>query len=57
VPPDHPRALATAVQEVCEHPAAAERRAVAARERLHRDFGLPEWLDRYLAVYRAVCRR
>lgn len=56
VPPNDPHAVATALQEVFRDPAAAQRRARAARERLDREFGLAIWLQRYEAVYRAVRR-
>jgi len=54
VPPEDPRAVATALRDVFQNPAAARKRARAARERLEREFGLTAWLERYEAVYRAV---
>jgi glycosyltransferase involved in cell wall biosynthesis len=54
VPPDDPHAVATALREVLRDPAAARRRARAARERLEGQFGIGVWLGRYEAVYRAV---
>lgn len=54
VPPEDPRAVATALREVFQHPAEARTRARAARERLEREFGLAAWLGRYEAVYQAV---
>ena len=54
VPPEDPRAVATALREVFGNPAAARRRARAARERVEQEFGLAAWLGRYEAVYRAV---
>jgi glycosyltransferase involved in cell wall biosynthesis len=56
VPPEDPRAVAMALREVVQDPAAARRRARAARERLEREFGLGNWLGRHEAVYRAVRR-
>ena len=56
VPPDDSHAVALALREVFQNPAAARRRARAARERLDREFGLAIWLQRYEAVYRAVRR-
>jgi glycosyltransferase involved in cell wall biosynthesis len=57
VPPENSQAVAAALREVFQDPAAARRRAGAARERLERDFGLAAWLGQYEAVYRAVCRK
>lgn len=54
VPPDDPHAVAKAIREVFQNPAAARRRARAARERVEREFGPAAWLGRYEAVYRAV---
>lgn len=54
VPPEDPQALAVAIRGVFGDPAAATRRAAAARARLERDFALEPWLDRYDALYRAV---
>jgi glycosyltransferase involved in cell wall biosynthesis len=56
VPPDDPVALAAAIRSVYRTPAAAERRARAARARLDRDFGVGPWLKRYEAVYRGASR-
>jgi glycosyltransferase involved in cell wall biosynthesis len=54
VPPEDPHAVAAALRDVLENPAAAQRRARAARERVEREFSLATWLGRYDAVYRAV---
>lgn len=54
VPPEEPDALADAIRRVLAEPQAARRRAIAARERLARDFGADAWLDRYEALYRRV---
>ena len=51
-----PIALADGIRDVYAHPAAAARRARAARVRLERDFGLGPWLDRYVGIYRLVAR-
>jgi glycosyltransferase involved in cell wall biosynthesis len=57
VPPDDPIALAAEIRRACADPAAAARRASAARARLQRDFGIAPWLDRYETVYRLVRKR
>jgi glycosyltransferase involved in cell wall biosynthesis len=54
VPPEDPHAVATALRATYQDPAAARRRARAARQRLERAFDLGTWLGRYEAVYRAV---
>lgn len=54
VPAEDPPAVAAAIREVLQSPAAARQRARAARERLEREFALAAWLQRYEAVYRAV---
>jgi glycosyltransferase involved in cell wall biosynthesis len=51
---DNPHALAVAMTEVRDNPAAAVVRATAARARLERDFVLDEWVKRYDRVYRSV---
>lgn len=51
VPPEDPRALAAAIRAVLEDRPAAERRAVAAEQRLKTRFALDPWLDRYTAIY------
>lgn len=56
VPADDPAALAAAIRGVHEMPAAAARRASAARARLERDFSVAPWLERYESIYRSVCR-
>jgi glycosyltransferase involved in cell wall biosynthesis len=56
VRPDDPTALAAEIRSVYRNPAAAQRRARAARARLARAFSVPRWLDRYEAIYRRVCR-
>jgi glycosyltransferase involved in cell wall biosynthesis len=56
VPADNPAALAAAIRAVYQAPAAAARRASAARTRLERDFGVAPWLERYDVIYRGVSR-
>ncbi len=51
VPPEQPAALAQAILAVRANPAAAKRRATAARERLENEFGPQQWLARYEQVY------
>lgn len=51
VPSEDPAALAAAVTQTLENPAAALERARAARERLQREFALQPWLERYEALY------
>jgi glycosyltransferase involved in cell wall biosynthesis len=57
VPPNDPIALAAEIRRAWADPAAAARRASAARARLERDFGVAPWLDRYETVYRLVRKR
>ncbi|HEV8304151.1 MAG TPA: glycosyltransferase family 4 protein [Gemmatimonadales bacterium] len=54
VAPEDPGALAAAIRGVHQDPAAAQRRAQAARAHLDRAFGVAPWLDRYEAIYRLV---
>jgi len=54
VPSGDPRALAEGIRDVYTHPAAAARRAGAARERLERDFSVGPWVERYMDIYRLV---
>lgn len=56
VPAEDPRALAAAIRNVQHDPAAARQRALAARERLHRQFGHAAWLAQYEAIYGRVRR-
>lgn len=56
VSPEQPAALAVAIRSVLDDPAAAQRRAAAARLRLAREFGPEQWLARYEEVYRDVRR-
>ena len=53
---EDPGALAAGIRDVYAHPAAAARRARAARVRLEREFGVGPWLDRYVEIYRLVAR-
>ena len=56
VPSEDSLALSAAIRDVYAHPAAAARRAHAARARLKTEFGVEPWLDRYESVYRLVTR-
>ncbi len=57
VPSERPDLLAAAMVDVFEHPAAAARRADAARARVESEFSEARWLDAYEALYRrAACR-
>ena len=56
VPSEDSVALAAGIRAVYGDPAAARARALAARARLDRDFGVARWLDRYEAIYRLVSR-
>ena len=49
-------ALAAAIREVYWSPAAAARRAGAARRRLEHEFAIGPWLGRYEQVYRSLAR-
>jgi glycosyltransferase involved in cell wall biosynthesis len=51
VPPDHPAALAAALQSIRSDRAAAAKRAAAARRRLEQEFSTARWLDRIDDVY------
>lgn len=57
VPSEDPQALAAAIDAVRRDPAAARRRAIAARLRLERDFSLAPWLGRYDVLYRELAGR
>jgi glycosyltransferase involved in cell wall biosynthesis len=54
VAPDDPGALAAAIREVVLDPTSAARRAGAASRRLHDEFRLEPWLDRYDTLYRSL---
>jgi glycosyltransferase involved in cell wall biosynthesis len=56
VAPDDPAALAAAIIAVWRDPAAAQRRAAAARVRLAERFGREPWLRRYETLYRSLSR-
>jgi glycosyltransferase involved in cell wall biosynthesis len=53
---DDSAALAVEIRAVYRNPAAAQRRAHAARARLERDFSVTPWLKRYEAIYAHVSR-
>jgi glycosyltransferase involved in cell wall biosynthesis len=52
VPPDEPRALATAIGLVMDQPLEAARRGAAARARIEREFGLPGQVKATREAYR-----
>lgn len=54
VPPEDPASLAEALLRVIDDPAAAAGRAVAARQRLERDFQVEPWVAAYEAIYAEV---
>jgi glycosyltransferase involved in cell wall biosynthesis len=54
VPSEDPAAIATAVADTLEDPAAALRRVRAARARLTQQFAVQPWLERYEALYGAL---
>jgi glycosyltransferase involved in cell wall biosynthesis len=54
VPPEDPRALATAVDAVIQDPTGASRRVEAAAQRLHGNFGIEQWIDAHDRVYDLV---
>jgi glycosyltransferase involved in cell wall biosynthesis len=56
VPSVDPDALSVAIDRVLSKPDAATKRAEAAVTALAERYGLDPWLDRYLAVYRALVR-
>lgn len=56
VPAGDPIALAAAITIVHDDPAFATSRALTAKHRLARQFALDPWLERHLALYRAVRR-
>ena len=57
VAPERPDELAAAIADVHANPAAAARRAAAARARLDTHYALGPWVERHLAIYRAVARQ
>jgi glycosyltransferase involved in cell wall biosynthesis len=54
VPPEDPRALAEAIRLVIQDPTAAGRRAEAAAQRLHANFGMERWIDAHDRVYNQI---
>ncbi|HEV7703046.1 MAG TPA: glycosyltransferase [Gemmatimonadaceae bacterium] len=52
VPPEDPKALASAMRAALDDRAAAAARADAARRRQHAEFDVGPWSDRYEALYR-----
>ncbi|HWO88345.1 MAG TPA: glycosyltransferase [Gemmatimonadales bacterium] len=57
VAPEDPAALATALQSVLTDPDSARRRAEAAQRRLSGQFAVEPWVERHMAIYRAVNER
>lgn len=55
-PADDPAALANAINDSLRNTEHSAARVKRAAERLERDFGLDDWLDRYETVYRNVLR-
>lgn len=51
---EDPAALAAAITDTLENPAAALERARAARRRLEQEFALQPWLERYEALYTSL---
>jgi glycosyltransferase involved in cell wall biosynthesis len=56
VEPDDPVALASAIQQVADHPGEPSARAAAARRLLAERFQSGPWLERYEQVYETVLR-
>jgi glycosyltransferase involved in cell wall biosynthesis len=54
VPTLQPQATAEALRTVLANPAEAARRACAARDRLERQYGTRNWLDRHDVLYRRL---
>lgn len=54
IPPEDPLALARAIREVRDDPAAAAGRARAARARLGTEFAAGPWIERYDMIYRHI---
>jgi glycosyltransferase involved in cell wall biosynthesis len=54
VPPEDPPALAAAIREALDDPAAREARVEAARERLDSEFSAERWLQRHEDLYRSL---
>jgi len=54
VAPEDPRALAAGIRAALADPEAAQRRAVAARQRLQEQFSTGPWLDAHERMYRQL---
>lgn len=54
VPPEDPRAIASAIRHAFEDPAASATRAALASKRLIADFDTETWLARYDSLYRSI---
>ena len=58
IAPENPEALAQAIRDVVEHPAAAAERVLAARQRLEQVSDVARWAKSYADVYRvAIAQR
>jgi glycosyltransferase involved in cell wall biosynthesis len=57
VPAEDPRALAEAVRATLQDSRQASQRAVAALDRIHGEFGVSGWVDRYDSIYESLVRR
>jgi glycosyltransferase involved in cell wall biosynthesis len=55
VPPEQPRTIARALEEVAREQSAASHRAMLARERVVQSFDSAAWLSEVDAVYREAC--
>src|SRR3954466_16002149 len=56
VPPENPRMIARALEEIAREPSAATKRSALARERVLHSFGAEPWLAAIEAVYDEVVR-
>jgi glycosyltransferase involved in cell wall biosynthesis len=56
VPPEDPSALARAMEETLSAPDVALRRADRALDRLHSEYSLDVFVDRYEAIYGRILR-
>jgi len=54
VPSDDPGALSRAISAAVADPAASVQRAARARERVARDYAVPSWINKHLALYEAA---
>jgi len=54
VPPEHPRMIAQALEEIARGPSAAAQRSILAQARLHHAFDSAAWLSAVDAIYDGV---